>query len=224
MVATSGNGWVLAPALKLLVEQLDDFDAARNRASDGSIGDARHQAESYSDHNPRRSSNGVWYVTAVDISNAPWLDDWITDVLTKDTRVKYLIRRRRYWQRIAWSRSDPLQRWVPYGGSNPHDHHVHISLRMDAIHDLRRWVMPGRATTPATPTAPEDDMSWDEQIVNPKSKASMTAKARLLDVETKVGNIERMVAAIGRQVGAGLADLNADHDRIEAELEKQGES
>ena len=150
MVAMSGAGWTLAPALKVLVEQLDNAYPTRSRVSDGSIGDARHQAENYSDHNPRRAASGIWYVTAVDISNAPWLDGWVLNQLTKDPRVKYLIRNRRYWQRIRWSGSDPVMTWVPYGGTNPHTHHVHISLQLGAATNTARWAMPG-GTSPVQP-------------------------------------------------------------------------
>lgn len=89
----------------------------------------------------------------------------------------------------------------------------------------------------AATSTQEDDMPepkdlWGHKIVNPKSKVPMTAEARLLDVETQVGNIaraasrlERAVAVLtdkldrtGGALATGLSDLNADHDRIEAEL------
>lgn len=205
MVATSGDGWVLAPALKLLVDQLNAYDPGRPKLSDGSIGDARHVAENFSDHNPRLSNDGTWYVTAVDISSAPWLDAWVQDVLTRDTRVKYLIRNKRYWQRIKWSGSDPLFTWVPYGGSNPHTHHVHISLQLSAARDTRRWVMP---STKTVPTTPEDDVTL--------TAAQAAALARIPMIEKKLDVLTDKLNRTGTAEAERYADEQGDLSRIEA--------
>jgi hypothetical protein len=216
MVARSGDGWVLAPALALLMEQLDDYDPGRSRASDGSIGDPSHQARP-SDHNPRRGADGTWYVTAVDVTSAPWLDQWVQDVLTRDGRVKYLIRRGRYWQRIRWSPTDPVQQWVPYSGPNRHDHHVHISLQLGAVNDRHRWAMPGQ-------TAPiQEDISivdaatrtyLDQRFAEiQRDFADVVAKiratgGRLADVQREVSDDETdLTAAIGGAQAAILAEV-----------------
>jgi hypothetical protein len=199
MVATAGPGWVLAPALKLLVEQLDDYDASRDRVADGSIGDARHQAENYSDHNPRPGPDGRWYVTAVDITNAPWLDAWVLDQLTADGRVKYLIRNRRYWQRTRWSMADAVKEWVPYGGSNPHDHHVHISVQIGSVNDLHRWAMPDGGSPQ------EDDMTPDQ------AKKLDDVWRWMQAVGQSGAHTEQIAGGIaGRQVTADAADAARD--------------
>lgn len=157
MVALSGAGWELAPCLKLLMEQLDDAFPNRPRVSDGSIGDARHQAESFSDHNPRRGVDGVWYVTAVDITADEFCDELVQKLMADD-RVKYIIWKRRYWERIDWSRGDPERVWVPYHGSDPHTSHIHLSVQMGAARNVRRWDMPGAAPPPAGPIEEDDDV------------------------------------------------------------------
>jgi hypothetical protein len=95
----------------------------RDHASDGWIGDASHAARA-SDHNPDWSANGI--VRAIDVD----IDDNTSEDLRKlllntcigDPRVWYVIS-----NRVIYSRT---YGWAAraYTGSNPHDHHVHISL------------------------------------------------------------------------------------------------
>lgn len=161
MVAMSGSGWTLAPALKVLIEQVDDAYPTRPRAADGSIGDARHQAEGFSDHNPRRAASGLWYVTAVDVTTASW-SQALADLLVQDPRVKYVIFNRRYRQRIRWS-SDPVNVWTGYQGSDPHTGHIHVSLQLGASTNTARWHLPGGAS----PVQP---------VVHPPAPAPVPAK------------------------------------------------
>jgi hypothetical protein len=164
MVAKSGPGWVLAPALVVLVDQLDAYDPGRSRAYDGSIGDAAHAARA-SDHNPAPGPDGRIYVTALDVTNAPWLDAWVADQVVQDHRLKYVIRNGRYRQRVRWSPSDPVDVWVPYYGPSPHDHHAHISVRMSTVNDTRPWAMPRSLEEDDTMT-PEDRADLIRDIVD----------------------------------------------------------
>jgi hypothetical protein len=225
MVATSGDGWVLAPPLKLLVEQLDDYDPGRSHVSDGSIASAAHHvANPASDHEPRRAADGRWYVTAVDISNAPWLDRWVLDDLTLDPRVKYLIRNRRYWQRIRWT-GDPVRTWVPYTGSNPHNHHVHISLQLGAVHDLSRWSMPGASPRPATTTRPAPPtpkgLTMDDEVK--AAFAAVTAQNAALakginSVLMRVVQLRQGQVNEGQAEDARFKELDAELDKVQADL------
>jgi hypothetical protein len=165
MVALSGDDWVLAPCLKVLIEQLDDAYPSRPRQSDGSIGDDRHRAESFSDHNPRRGADGLWYVTAVDITAASFSQELVGKLLADD-RVKYIIWQHQYWERIDWSHSDPERTWVPYYGSDPHTTHIHLSVQMGAAKDTRRWAMPD-PIAPIPPPIPEKDMMPYAKEVQP---------------------------------------------------------
>jgi hypothetical protein len=161
MVARSGDGWVLAPCLGELMDQADAAWPDRDTASDGSIGDARHQAESFSDHNPRQGADGVWYVSAVDIT-ADDFSDALAFNLTLDARVKYVIWDRRYYQRVPWS-DDPVGAWVPYTGSDPHTGHIHVSVQMSSVGDIRPWVLP------------EVDMSLSDEDVARVAQATAAA-------------------------------------------------
>ena len=105
-------------ATQKLLDQVNALYPNRNKASDGWIGDAAH-AERVSDHNPL--PNGV--VTAQDFTHDPntlncqWLAD--TLVQSGDPRIKYII-----WNRRIWAGN-----WQVYTGSNPHDKHLHLSVK-----------------------------------------------------------------------------------------------
>jgi hypothetical protein len=75
-------------------------------------------------------------VTAIDITHDPahGVDTYEmaeTLRLNRDKRIKYVISNRRIFSSevSAWV-------WRPYHGANPHDHHVHVSVKPDkALYD-----------------------------------------------------------------------------------------
>jgi hypothetical protein len=120
---------VLCKAGQQLREQFDDSFPDRDRRSDGWIGDLRHSARP-SDHNPDRET-GI--VRAIDVdrdvhkSGKPDLMPDIADQIrlaakAGEKRISYII----FAGRIASSRLG--WRWRPYKGSNPHNHHLHVSF------------------------------------------------------------------------------------------------
>lgn len=123
----------------------------RSRASDGIMGDARHQKRK-SDHN---------LGNAVDITHDPASGcdgDVISALALQDPRVTYVI-----WNRRIYSKARAREGWRPYRGTNAHTHHCHISIRANARGDLRDWPWapsagtslpaPPPVHTPARPTA-----------------------------------------------------------------------
>lgn len=218
MVARLGQGWVLAPCLGLLMDEVDALWPSRETASDGSIGDSRHQAEGYSDHNPRPGGDGNWYVSAVDITTADW-SDALADLLIHDRRVKYVIWNRRYYQRIAWSSTDPVGEWVPYNGSDPHTGHIHVSVLMPWVTDTTAWDLP-EVDMPLT----DDDVARIAAVVVP---AVWTQVAKgLVDTthEYLPLHLRRLTALEGRvtgmQVALGqLAVGHPDPDALRAAME-----
>ncbi len=119
----------LCKAGRQLREQFDDSFPDRDRRSDGWLGDARH-ASRPSDHNPAPES-GI--VRAIDVdrdvhkSGKPELMPDIANQIrlaakAGDKRIAYVI----FNGRIASSRMG--WRWRVYRGSNPHNHHCHISF------------------------------------------------------------------------------------------------
>ena len=119
----------LCKAGQQLREQIDDSYPDRDRASDGWLASARHQARAAtSDHNA--DANGT--VRAIDIDRdlsgkakpdlMPDLADQIRLAARTDKRIAYVI----FNGRIASSRMG--FRWRKYKGSNPHLHHCHVSF------------------------------------------------------------------------------------------------
>lgn len=117
--------YFLAPSLDELRTEINNKYPKRDKSSDGWIGDTSHAARP-SDHNPDWSAGGL--VRAIDVDNngaVGELTPLVKDVLAAaigDPRVWYVI-----WNRKIYSRT---YGWKPraYTGTNPHDHHVHISI------------------------------------------------------------------------------------------------
>lgn len=135
--------WRVAKSLDTLRNQINTRYPKRNKDSDGTIGNAEHFARE-SDHNPL--PNGV--VCAMDITHDPksGCDSYVlAEILRvgKDPRVKYLISNRK----ICSGANEDHAAWVwrPDHGANPHDHHIHISVKSDAAHydDDRKWNLDG---------------------------------------------------------------------------------
>jgi hypothetical protein len=118
----------------------------RNRASDGIMGDAAHQARK-SDHN-----EGNAFDLTHDPKNGVDCEELVKDVVW-DSRVKYVI-----WNRQICFTDQPHRReadesctspryrgpekdkvWEPYLGPNPHTKHMHVSIHAASRDDLSPW-------------------------------------------------------------------------------------
>lgn len=125
--------WRVAKCLDQLLKEINASAPYRNKASDGSIGDADHQ-NTNSDHNPWCCG---WVVTARDFTHDPgggfdsyayaeWQRKRCKGELLingeREYRVKYIISNRKI--------CSPTDNWAwrSYSGDNPHDHHVHVSV------------------------------------------------------------------------------------------------
>jgi hypothetical protein len=115
--------WRLAKSLVQLRAQVNALAPRRRKDSDGTIGDARHR-RSRSEHNP--DANGI--VRAMDITHDPkrGMDSYaLAETLrrNRDLRILYVISNGRIFSSIV----EPWQ-WRRYGGINPHDEHMHVSV------------------------------------------------------------------------------------------------
>lgn len=141
--------WYVAPCLVRLEQQLDETFPRRSRASDGTRGDAAHAART-SDHNPDRTSKPPGEVRAKDVThdprNGPDCNHLANElVASRDYRIKYVIWRRRIWQ--------PRTGWSAYGGENPHDKHLHLSVTEGGAKDFGPWALPMLNAAPPPPAA-----------------------------------------------------------------------
>jgi len=191
----------LAPSLDALRDEINRRWPGRSKKSDGWIGDASHQA-SKSDHNPDWDNGGV--VRAIDVTSQDIDADVIINALVKDSRVNYVIHRGRIYSRV---RGFTPKR---YTGANPHNHHVHVSIRHTAASasNTARWLPNSvEPIVPAKPPIPENEKDWFdmaseadlEKVVNAALDARLRPLRGSLDKQERVladhtGKLDRIFA------------------------------
>ncbi len=124
--------WRNCKASLVLVEEVNARWPRRDKASDGTIGDAAHATRT-SDHNPWVTVAGTGVVRARDIDkdgiDAAWLAEHLRQLGAKgDPRLAgggYIIFNRRITK-------PDFSGWRVYTGSNPHTAHLHVSFARDA--------------------------------------------------------------------------------------------
>lgn len=124
--------WRVAASLLTLRDQVNAAWPGRSRRSDGTIGDTNHQNRQ-SDHNPWVRDGQMGVVTALDVTHdtASGCDAGrLVEAIraSRDTRVKYLIWNRQIASSSAIQGAAPWA-WRRYTGSNPHDKHLHVSVK-----------------------------------------------------------------------------------------------
>lgn len=151
-----------APALLKLLSQVNARWPNRSRASDGIMGDAKHQVR-VSDHN---------LGNAIDFTRSDDGPDLLSlaEAALKDDRVDHVILDSRIRSR---ARIQPGV-WRPYNGANKHDKHVHISIEAAKRDDTRDWVLPagtgvpsndgGEGSPPFLPPDPQPSGGWARAV------------------------------------------------------------
>ena len=118
-----------SPAAVALLRQATALAPKRLKASDGLLPSAAHlKASPNSDHN-----TGL----AVDLTHDPknGIDcAVIFEKLKEDKRVAYLI-----FNSKIWSRAKSKLGNRPYGGINPHNRHLHVSIDPAGADDVSPW-------------------------------------------------------------------------------------
>lgn len=122
--------WRLAKSLEVLRKQVNKAAPNRSKASDGTIGDEKHASRS-SDHNPWVKDGKTGVVTALDITHDPAHgihSEALAEALraSKDARIKYVLSNRKIF---AGAGGQSSWKWRKYGGVNPHNKHVHLSVK-----------------------------------------------------------------------------------------------
>lgn len=142
--------WRVAKSLDQMLAQINQAAPHRSKASDGSIGDADHAART-SDHNPYIiDKSGYGVVRARDFTHDP-LHGFDSYAFARD-----LVSHKENWPRLRYVISNyqiwtQAHGWIAYHGSNPHDHHVHVSVPEDARYydDVSHpWVFGSTAYVP----------------------------------------------------------------------------
>jgi hypothetical protein len=140
-----------AKSLVVLRSQINALSPQRDKSSDGMLAsDAHTQANPSSDHEPRIGDGGIGVVTAIDISNDPAhgiSSEALAEALraAKDERIKYIISNKKIASGTGQD-PHPAWKWRDYPvppNRNPHDHHVHISVKSAKEHydSTAPWVI-----------------------------------------------------------------------------------
>jgi len=145
--------WRNCNASIALVDEINVRWPKRDKASDGTIGDAAHASRD-SDHNPWVIIAGQGVVRARDVDKDGIDAAWIVEELRKkgaagDPRLTgggYIIFNRRIT-------SPDFRTWRAYNGSNPHDKHFHVSFSLNraGFDSKAAWNLGG----PAQPVVPQ---------------------------------------------------------------------
>lgn len=157
-----------APTCQAALREASRLWPWRDRGADGICASAaHHQQNPTSDHETG---------DAFDLTDdkAGGCDaDRLAELLrhARDPRVKYVISERRMFSSYA-AHGVAAWTWRPYHGTNPHTHHVHVSIVAGARDDTAPWWGPLLAVkpTPAAPTprpqpappAEEDDLTPEQ--------------------------------------------------------------
>ncbi len=135
-----------APACLQAIKDANRKWPSRKKASDGIMGDARHQ-KTKSDHN---------LGNAFDLTHDPASGcdgHLIAAAAIVDPRVKYVI-----WNKRIFNRQRGDTAFRPYKGKNPHTKHCHVSVLAGSRGDIRPWAWApgGRALAAAVERAPTE--------------------------------------------------------------------
>lgn len=179
----------IAPAAQCLLDQASALWPNRSRASDGTIGDTSHAARA-SDHNP--DSRGI--VHAADLTHDPahGCDNNVNAEQVKDDpRIKYVI-----WNRRIWNPSIS-RTWRPYTGSNPHDHHMHVSVLTERENDTSPWF----TTNPTGGFGTMDDAQITQLFKDVAAQANARTQAITSKIEASERRTRRLLKAVARRTG-----------------------
>lgn len=198
--------WRLAHALEVLRDEVNAEWPDRSKASDGTLGDASHAAR-VSDHNPALypGAGPTPVVRAMDITvqgidHVQYRERIRALGKAGDSRLNpngYVISDRR----IASAQHEPAWEWHPYTGTNPHDHHVHVSVGTNprGFDSSAPWGIYGGTTSPIDD--PEADDMFTEQD---RADIAAIKRALLIDVASGADDATQTQA---RGLGAMLRSL-----------------
>lgn len=223
--------WRLARSLEDLRAQADAFAPHRNKASDGTIGNAEHAARA-SRHNP----NAAGVVTAFDLTHDPagGMDTYAyaralvenRDLIPND--LDYLISNRQVASRERdWT-------WRTYTGPDPHTNHAHFgvgrgpdSAPTGPFDDPSQWhfdqlLVPGASTSEEDQLmAASDDIikavrDGNDNLAKNVGDAANNIVSNLRAFITAAVDPAKIAAAIAKELPEGSADAAA----VEAAVRK----
>lgn len=201
--------WRVARSLLVLRGQIDALWPDRSKASDGTIGDAAHQA-SVSDHNPDDDVNGdgrgegpavADIVRALDITHDPAHGcdiDRLSDALAaaRDQRVSYVIANRMITgPNYGWA-------WAAYSGDDPHTGHLHLSVVGDGrADDETPWRLPGLEGDDVSQRTDDLIHAWSQGVPRLADGTRVCPVEWRIRDEARQAEMDRQLAALTAQLG-----------------------
>jgi len=193
--------WRNCQASLALVAAINAKYPRRDKTSDGTIGDAAHATRS-SDHNPWvKDAHGQPVVRARDVDVDGVDAAWIVEQLrltgrAGDRRLTgggYVI----YNRRIT---KPDFSGWSVYTGSNPHDHHFHVSFSQDqaGYDDPGPWPFLGGAPLAAA-------------LSPPPAPAALPTLSRGMSNDPRVMALQRFLNAYGWRPALPLLPVTGNY-------------
>lgn len=195
--------WRIAKSLIKLKSQINKAVPSRAIGDDGGIGDKAHQSRD-SDHNPQiADDDGYGVVTAYDFTHDPasgmdsyMLAEWFRK--NPDKRIKYIISNRKIWNPSV------SPSWRRYTQANPHDKHVHFSIKGKEIFfdDDSDWRLPEFKANPSA------GVVRDKPILKRGDRGpNVTYLQTLLDIDPADGRF-------GPQTQAAVIEFQRQHKLV----------
>jgi len=204
--------YFLAASLVSLRNEVNASNPNRDKSSDGWIGDASHQARVL-DHNPDYSAGGI--VRAIDVDR-DGIDPYrLVQVACRDSRTEYVIFEMKIYERGRGFAP------ITYNGSNPHDKHVHVSIRHTAAGAAAGpWGYSGGAAPAPAPAPAGQGSVYDvaRQVIAGQWGNMPSRQTRL---QAAGYNYEQVRAEVNRILGGGGAPAPAAPAKTNEQLARE---
>jgi hypothetical protein len=200
--------WYLNRALTTFRNEVNQAFPNRDKTSDGTIGDAAHQA-STSDHNPDADGSVDAWDMDVDLRSGADAEN-----IEKLKKLFQAHPAARYWihDRQIAHRSDGWRRKY-YSGANPHDKHVHWNSESAYEDSTRPWGVEGIVDMPLDNDDVMKIWTWDLVDGDGREVAYKMLK-RSADDATAAKTAAKLVAADTTALRTEVASLKAAVEAI----------
>lgn len=215
--------WYLNRALTNFREAVNEAYSARDKGSDGTIGDAAHQSSS-SDHNPDSDGSVDAWDMDVEVNGkgkayAADVEDLKT-VFEAHESSGYWIHNDQIARRVDSWRRRPYREFNDDPGRNKHIHHVHWNTRASHEGSNRPWII--QEDDMLTPQ--QDQKLSDTHFTTTSAINNPTGAEGSVPLHVWAEWVTGTLKALAVSVAAGDDALAAKLDSIDAEADARAEA